>query len=99
MEKALEVLQRFLVIVGDDEEKILIFLRELWPNIVGPELARHTKPESLLDGILTVLVPTGVWKTQLLELRQDMIRATNNFWKRSIVREIRFREDGSDTAP
>lgn len=99
MEKALEALQRFLVIVGDDEEKILIFLRELWPNIVGPELARHTEPESLLDGILTVLVPTGVWKTQLLELRQDMTRATNNFWKRSIVQEIRFREDGSDTAP
>ena len=93
MEKAAEALQRFLDLVGEEEDRVLIFLKELWPNIVGSDLARHTNPETLSQGVLTVRVPSEVWKTQLLNVRSKMTRATNRYWNRAIVKEIRFRRD------
>ena len=93
MEKASEALQRFLDLVGEEEDRVLIFLKELWPNIVGSDLARNTSPETLSQGVLTVRVPSEVWKTQLLGVRSKMTRATNRYWNRAIVKEIRFRED------
>lgn len=97
MKEASRLLRRFLDRVGDEEERILIVLRELWPNIVGTELARHTSPESLSEGVLIIRVPSGVWRTELLRVRPEILRATNEFWRRSIVSRIEFQE--SDQQP
>jgi len=94
MEKASESLQWFRDLVCEDEERILIFLKELWPKIVGAELARHTVPETLSKRILTIRVPPGVWKAQLSEVRPELAEAANRYWNRTIVKEIRLREDG-----
>ncbi len=97
MEKASESLQWFLDLVGEEEERILIFLKELWPKIVGSGLARHTAPEALSEGVLTVRVPPGVWRAQLLEVRPQMVAATNRYWNRAIVKEIQLREDDQES--
>ena len=94
MERASKSLQWFLDLVGQEEERVLIFLKELWPKIVGADLARHTGPESLSKGVLTVRVPLGVWKAQLSEVRPEMVEAINRYWNRTIVKRIRLREDG-----
>jgi predicted nucleic acid-binding Zn ribbon protein len=36
-----------------------------WPQIVGPEIAEHTTPLSLLDGKLLVQCSSTAWATQL----------------------------------
>ena len=36
-----------------------------WAQIVGPDLAAHTSPDGLVDGVLTVAADSTAWATQL----------------------------------
>lgn len=38
---------------------------EAWPDAVGPEMAAHARPLSLVDGVLNVEVDDARWLTQL----------------------------------
>jgi hypothetical protein len=93
MERMTESFPRILDLVAEEETRVLIFLKELWPRIVGADLARHTVPISLKDGVLVLEVPSGVWQAQLSEMLPAMAAATNRFWKRSLVKEIQLREN------
>jgi predicted nucleic acid-binding Zn ribbon protein len=44
-----------------------------WPEIVGPQLAAHSKPESFDDGELTVLADSDAWATQLRLLAPQVL--------------------------
>ena len=48
-----------------------------WAEIVGPELAAHTTPESLTDGELTVAADSTAWATQLRLLAAQLVRRLN----------------------
>jgi predicted nucleic acid-binding Zn ribbon protein len=48
-----------------------------WAQIVGPDLAAHTAPESLRDGELTVLADSTAWATQLRLLASQLVRRLN----------------------
>jgi predicted nucleic acid-binding Zn ribbon protein len=48
-----------------------------WPQIVGADLAGHTRPESLREGELTVLADSTAWATQLRLLQAQLIRRLN----------------------
>jgi predicted nucleic acid-binding Zn ribbon protein len=48
-----------------------------WAQIVGPELADHTTPESLRDGELTVAADSTAWATQLRLLAAQLVRRLN----------------------
>jgi predicted nucleic acid-binding Zn ribbon protein len=48
-----------------------------WAQIVGPELAAHTAPESLREGELTVLADSTAWATQLRLLASQLVRRLN----------------------
>jgi predicted nucleic acid-binding Zn ribbon protein len=48
-----------------------------WAQIVGPELADHTMPESLRDGELTVAADSTAWATQLRLLAAELVRRLN----------------------
>jgi predicted nucleic acid-binding Zn ribbon protein len=37
----------------------------VWPRVVGPEVAAHTEPESVADGVLVVRADSTAWATQL----------------------------------
>ena len=50
-----------------------------WPEIVGPEIARHARAVRFADGILTVVVEKDVWRQELemqLESILEKIRLT-----------------------
>jgi predicted nucleic acid-binding Zn ribbon protein len=36
-----------------------------WDRLVGPEIAEHCRPESLLDGVLVLVAESTAWATQL----------------------------------
>ncbi len=36
-----------------------------WDDIVGSEIAEHARPDSFLDGVLTVRADSTAWATQL----------------------------------
>lgn len=47
-------------------------LVEQWAEIVGPVVAGHAVPVSLVDGVLTVEVDDNGWATQLRYLRAEI---------------------------
>lgn len=50
-----------------------------WPDIVGPEIARHSRAVRFADGILTVVVEKDVWRQELemqLERILEKVRAS-----------------------
>lgn len=44
-----------------------------WPEIVGPQLAAHTSPESFEDGVLTVQADSDTWATQVRLLSAQLL--------------------------
>lgn len=45
-----------------------------WPEIVGPQVAAHTRPESFDDGVLTVQADSDTWATQVRLLSPQLLK-------------------------
>ena len=45
-----------------------------WERVVGPEIARHSRPVKLADGELTVEAESTAWATQLRLLAASLLR-------------------------
>ena len=48
---------------GDQAREGTLFGR--WPELVGPQIAAHCRPEQLRDGELLLVADTSAWATQL----------------------------------
>jgi predicted nucleic acid-binding Zn ribbon protein len=66
-----------------------------WPQIVGPELAAHTRPDGLADGELVVSADSTAWATQLRLLAADLVRRLNEELGDGAVRRVHVRGPGS----
>ncbi len=74
--------------IASDEETALIFLNELWPQIVGKDLAFRSRPLALRNKRLRIAVPSKTWKKELMELHQMMIHAVNKYWNYDLVHTV-----------
>ena len=63
---------------------------EAWPELVGPQIAAVTAPESVTpDGLMRVRVATAAWATEL-GLMTPRILARINAGRQGRVKEIRW---------
>ncbi len=62
-----------------------------WPQIVGADLAAHTRPETLTDGELTVTADSTAWATQVRLLASQLVRRLNAELGDGTVRRVRVR--------
>jgi predicted nucleic acid-binding Zn ribbon protein len=62
-----------------------------WAEIVGPDLAAHTKPETLADGELVVTADSTAWATQLRLLAGQLVRRLNVELGDGAVRRVKVR--------
>ena len=63
---------------------------EAWPELVGPQIAAVTRPESVTpDGVLRVTVASAAWATEL-GLMTPRILARINAGRTGRVKEIRW---------
>ena len=62
-----------------------------WAQIVGPELAAHTTPETLREGELTVTADSTAWATQLRLLAAQLVRRLNTELGDGTVLRVRVR--------
>ena len=63
---------------------------EAWPQLVGPQIAAVTAPESVTpDGVLRVRVTTAAWANEL-SLMTPRILARVNDGRQGRVKEIRW---------
>lgn len=59
-----------------------------WAEVVGPQIARHARAESLSGGTLTVVVPDAAWRQELTFQKQDLIKRLNAALECDVVREL-----------
>ncbi|MBO0808629.1 MAG: DUF721 domain-containing protein, partial [Actinobacteria bacterium] len=62
-----------------------------WDQIVGPELAAHTRPEGLRGGELAVAADSTAWATQLRLLAATLIGRVNTELGSPLVRKLKVR--------
>jgi predicted nucleic acid-binding Zn ribbon protein len=62
-----------------------------WPEIVGAEMAAHTRPDRLDGGELVVIADSTAWATQVRWLAKDLIRTLNAELGRGVVATVKIR--------
>jgi Zn-ribbon-containing, possibly RNA-binding protein and truncated derivatives len=62
-----------------------------WAEIVGPELAAHTKPESFADGEVIVAADSTAWATQVRLLASVLVKRLNEELGEGTITRVRVR--------
>ncbi len=70
-----------------------------WEQIVGPELAAHTGPDGLADGVLTVTADSTAWATQVRLLAAVLVRRLNAELGDGAVRRVKVRGPAAPRQP
>jgi predicted nucleic acid-binding Zn ribbon protein len=70
-----------------------------WAQIVGPDLAAHTRPDGLADGELTVTADSTAWATQVRLLAAQLVRRLNAELGDGAVRRVNVRGPASAAGP
>ncbi len=60
-----------------------------WAALVGDEIAEHTKPVALQEGVLTVQAVSTAWATQLRLLQRQIIQRIADGLGKDVVRRIK----------
>lgn len=66
-----------------------------WEQIVGSELAEHTRPESFADGEVVVLADSAAWATQVRLLATTLVRRLNEELGHGSVTRVKVTGPGS----
>ncbi|WP_308249932.1 DUF721 domain-containing protein [Sphaerisporangium fuscum] len=62
-----------------------------WHEIVGPDLAAHTKPETFADGEVVVVADSTAWATQVRLLASTLVRRLNEELGDGTVQRVKVR--------
>lgn len=82
-----------------DEEASLLFLKELWPQIVGIDISRQALPFRLENQTLVLVVENEAWRSQLESLNPRLTEKINQFWGRTLVKKIVLRSHLNTSGP
>ena len=70
-----------------------------WDQIVGPELAAHTKPDGFADGELTITADSTAWATQVRLLAAALVRRLNAELGDGSVTRVKVRGPATQRKP
>jgi len=65
-------------------------IEHLWPELVGPEVAAHTRVIKVDLGRLFVAVDSPVWRQELLFHRSEFLQKLNTALGESVISDIMF---------
>ncbi len=68
------VLERLMKQRGWEKPKAEATVFGAWEKVVGPDIAKHSRPVKLDDGVLTVEAESTAWATQLRMLAATLLR-------------------------
>ncbi len=60
--------------MGADGAVELAAVRDVWPEIVGPQTAAHAWPKALVAGVLTVATDHHAWATELRLFGSELVK-------------------------
>ena len=61
-----------------------------WEKIVGAEIAGHSTPISLLEGVLTIQTTSTAWATQLNLISSDLLETISGSAPGALVEKLAF---------
>lgn len=73
------------------ERNPLVLLEAGWPDIVGAQVARNSRPSRIADGTLIVTTQSNAWSHQLTLLGEHVLRAIAARVPKARVERLRFR--------
>lgn len=91
------LLENMLKNLGLDERLQQARALVIWDHVVGPQIASHTKPSKIRDGVLEVCVDQPTWMQQLQLMKPQILRKLNAELGESPLKEI-FLKRGKVTA-
>lgn len=65
-------------------------LEQQWADVVGPQLAKYSRPVDFNEGLLTLAVTNASLLTELQFFREEIITKVNTHIGKIWVRKIRF---------
>ena len=80
----------FLSQYAQDDEVGLIFLKELWPQIVGEKMAAKVKPWGLRGGLLLLLADSEAWGREVGQMKERLVRSVNELWGCPLVNKVKI---------
>lgn len=63
-----------------------------WMEAVGPDIARHTEPVTIREGVLHVRVDASVWVTQLTFLKPEILNKLAPLMDDGALTDIKFKQ-------
>ena len=87
LHEALEELTADLRVAGPNATAVI---EELWPTLVGRELAPHVRLGALRDRALTLVVDDPAWATPLRYLESDIVSALATRLGTGLVETVRI---------
>jgi predicted nucleic acid-binding Zn ribbon protein len=85
-----EILPRVLEIMGLDDKFEEVRLIQGWAEVVGPVVAKKSRPRMLRDGILIIEVENSVWMQELWFHQKQIIDRIRKDYPKVKVTGIRL---------
>jgi predicted nucleic acid-binding Zn ribbon protein len=73
-----------------DSQLDLHLLQNLWPTLVGADLAAATKVVALQGTVVVLNVPDKIWRRQLIKMKGRLLSRMNEPWASPIITDIAF---------
>lgn len=70
-----------------------------WASVVGPDIAEHSRPVSLVDGELTVEAESSAWATQLRLLNKKILANIGTSVGHNLVTKLRIHGPAGPARP
>ncbi len=85
-----ELIFQYFKNAGLEDKFEQYFALAYWHKVVGKEIARHTEPFRVSNGVIFVRVDEDVWRKELQYMKMDIIQKLNKELKKEVVRDIKF---------
>ncbi|MBI3252439.1 MAG: DUF721 domain-containing protein [Candidatus Omnitrophica bacterium] len=66
-------------------------MEEKWKQTLGPADARHSAPESLRKGILTVRVDSSAWMQEMSMRQRKILKALQSVYGKDKISRLHFK--------
>lgn len=77
-----------------DGAHLLALVQAVWPEAVGPDVARRTRVEGLAGHTLRVRVPDAAWRRQLHRMQPQVLARLRHLLGDAAPRRLGFSEGG-----
>ena len=82
---------RFMVKdLGYEKKLNQVQIVQMWPDIVGENIAKISQAERVFEGILYVKVKSMTWRTELLFQKRKILERIETKIGKNIIKDIRF---------